>query len=207
MREFRGMRGSRPGWLAPLVVVGVLLVVIVLPLIGSYNGLVNNRADVDQAFADIDTQLQRRNDLIPNLVASVRGILGQEQAVFGELARARSAYAGATTTEQKVDAANAIDAGLGRLLAIVESYPQLRSSENVRDLQVQLEGTENRIAQARRDYNAKVTSYNKRTKQFPRSIVAGMFGFDERSLFTATPESRTVPTVDLGTDRTATTLR
>ncbi len=185
----------------------LVLLLVVAALLGSYNNLVEQEGRVDQSFADLDTQLQRRNDLIPNLVAAVRGILGQEQAVFGELARARSAYAGATTTEQKVDAANAIDAGLGRLLAIVENFPELRSSENVRDLQVQLEGTENRIAQARRDYNATGTSYNKRIKQFPRSIVAGLFGFDERPLFTATPESRTVPTVDLGTDRTATTLR
>ena len=207
MRDFGRMRGPRPGWLVPLLVVGAVVLLLVLPLIGTYNGLVNSEADVDRAFADVDTQLQRRNDLIPNLVAAVRGILGQEQAVFGELARARQAYAGAATPEQKVDAANAIDAGLGRLLAIVEAYPQLRSSENVRDLQVQLEGTENRISQARRDYNGQVTSYNKRVKRFPRNIVAGLFGFDEKPLFAATPESRTVPPVDLGTDRTATTLR
>jgi LemA protein len=207
MPDFGRIRSSRAGCLVPLVVVGAVVLLLVLPLIASYNGLVNSRADVDQGFADVDTQLQRRNDLIPNLVAAVRGILGQEEAVFGELARARQAYAGAVTTEQKVDAANAIDAGLGRLLVIVESYPQLRSSENVRDLQVQLEGTENRIAQARRDYNGQVTSYNKRVRQFPRNIVAGLFNFDERSLFTATPESRTVPSVDLGTDPTATTLR
>ncbi|HEX2192011.1 MAG TPA: LemA family protein [Acidimicrobiales bacterium] len=207
MRDFGRMGGSRPRWLVPLVVVGAVVLLLVLPLIGTYNGLVNREADVDQAFADVDTQLQRRNDLIPNLVAAVRGILGQEQAVFGELARARQAYAGAATPEEKVDAANAIDAGIGRLLVIVEAYPELRSSENVRDLQVQLEGTENRIVQARRDYNGQVTSYNKQVKRFPRSLVAGLFGFDEKPLFRATPESRTVPSVDLGTDRTATTLR
>ncbi|HWC11590.1 MAG TPA: LemA family protein [Acidimicrobiales bacterium] len=206
MRDFGGMGGGRPRWLVPLVVVGAAVLLLVLPLIVSYNGLVDSEAEVDRAFADVDTQLQRRNDLIPNLVAAVRGILDQEQAVFGELARARQAYAGATTPEQKVDAANAIEAGLGRLLAIVEAYPELRSSENVRDLQVQLEGTENRIAQSRRDYNGQVTSYNKRVKRFPRSVVAGLFGFDEKRLFGATPESRTVPTVDLGTG-TATTLR
>ena len=206
MRDLGGMGGARPRWLVPLVVVGVVVLLLVLPLVASYNGLVDSEAEVDRAFADVDTQLQRRNDLIPNLVAAVRGILDQEQAVFGELARARQAYAGATTPEQKVDAANAIEAGLGRLLAIVEAYPELRSSENVRDLQVQLEGTENRIAQSRRDYNGQVTSYNKRVKRFPRSVVAGLFGFDEKLLFGATPESRTVPTVDLGTG-TATTLR
>jgi LemA protein len=186
------------------VVAGAVVLLLIVPLIATYNGLVNSRADVDQAFADVDTQLQRRNDLIPNLVAAVRGILNQEQAVFGELARARQAYAGARTDQEKIAAAGQVDAGIGRLLAIVENFPQLRSSENVRDLQTQLEGTENRIAQARRDYNGVVTSYNKRVRTFPRNMVAGLFGFDERPLFTATPESRTVPTVDLNT---ATTLR
>jgi LemA protein len=198
------MTGSRPRWLVPVVAVGAVVLLLILPLVSTYNGLVNSRADVEQSFADVDTQLQRRNDLIPNLVAAVRGILNQEQAVFGELARARQAYAGARTDEDKIAAAGQVDAGIGRLLAIVENFPQLRSSENIRDLQTQLEGTENRIAQARRDYNGVVTSYNKRVRTFPRNIVAGLFGFDERPLFTATPESRTVPTVDLNT---ATTLR
>jgi LemA protein len=201
------MTGSRPRWVVPLVVVGAVVLLLILPLVSSYNGLVNSRAEVDRSFADVDTQLQRRNDLIPNLVAAVRGVLNQEQAVFGELARARQAYAGARSTDDKVSAANQIDAGIGRLLAIVESYPQLRSNENVRDLQTQLEGTENRIAQARRDYNRMVTSYNVRIHQFPRNIVAGLFGFSDKTLFAATPESRTVPSVDLGTDRTTTTLR
>ncbi|HEX2274947.1 MAG TPA: LemA family protein [Acidimicrobiales bacterium] len=204
MNGFGRMAGSRPRWLVPLVVVGAVFLFLVLPLIATYNGLVDSRAEADRSFADVDTQLQRRNDLIPNLVAAVRGILNQEQAVFGELARARQAYAGARTDEEKIAAAGQVDAGIGRLLAIVENFPQLRSSENVRDLQTQLEGTENRIAQARRDYNGQVTSYNKRVRAFPRNIVAGIFGFDERPLFTATPESRTVPTVDLNT---ATTLR
>ena len=198
------MTGSRPRWLVPVVAVGAVVLLLILPLVSTYNGLVNSRADVEQSFADVDTQLQRRNDLIPNLVAAVRGILNQEQAVFGELARARQAYAGARTDEDKIAAAGQVDAGIGRLLAIVENFPQLRSSENIRDLQTQLEGTENRIAQARRDYNGVVTSYNKRVRTFPRNLVAGLFGFDERPLFTATPESRTVPTVDLNT---ATTLR
>jgi LemA protein len=198
------MSGSRPRWLVPVVAVGAVVLLLIVPLVSTYNGLVNSRADVEQSFADVDTQLQRRNDLIPNLVAAVRGILNQEQAVFGELARARQAYAGARTDEDKIAAAGQVDAGIGRLLAIVENFPQLRSSENIRDLQTQLEGTENRVAQARRDYNGVVTSYNKRVRTFPRNIVAGLFGFDERPLFTATPESRTVPTVDLNT---ATTLR
>ena len=186
------------------VLVGILLV-IVLPLIASYNGLVNRESRVDQSFADLDARLQRRYDLIPNLVNAVRGALNQEQAVFGELARARSAYAGARTPEEKANASNQVESGLGRLLAIVENFPQLRSSENIRDLQTQLEGTENRIAQARRDYNGEVTSYNASIRRFPRSLVAGMFGFDAKPLFRAAPESRTAPPVDLGNNPSTTT--
>ena len=189
------------------VVVGVVVLLAVV-LISSYNGLVDREAAVDRSFADLDAQLQRRNDLIPNVVNAVRGALNQEQAVFGELARARQAYAGARTPEQKIAAGSQVDAGIGRLLAIVENFPQLRSNENIRDLQVQLEGTENRIAQARRDYNGEVTSYNASIRRFPRSLVAGMFGFDAKPLFRAAPESRTAPTVDLGNNpSTTTTLR
>ena len=190
------MRSKR--WFVPVAILAGVLIVVVLPLIGSYNGLVDREAAADQAFADLDAQLQRRNDLIPNLVGAVRGILNQEQAVFGELARARAAYTGAATPEQKIAASNQVEAGLGRLLAIVENFPQLRSSENVRDLQTQLEGTENRVAQARRDYNAAVTSYNVTIRRFPRSLVAGLFGFDRKPLFRAVPGGREVPPVDLG---------
>jgi LemA protein len=193
----------------PLVVVGAILVLVVLPLIGSYNSLVSKDAAAERSFADLDAQLQRRNDLIPGLVGAVRGILNQEQAVFGELARARAAYSGARTQDEKLDAANRVETGIGRLLLIVENYPQLRSSENVRDLQTQLEGTENRIAQARRDYNGVVTDYNVSIRRFPRSIVAGMFGFHTRPVFRAAPGAGQAPPVDLGnaptTSTTATT--
>lgn len=196
---------NKPKWLVPVgIAVGVLLLPIIF-LISSYNGLVTREGAVDQSFADLDSQLQRRNDLIPNLVGAVRGILGQEQAVFGELARARQNYAGSNTPSQKLEAAGQVDAGIGRLLAIFENFPQLRSSDNVRDLQTQLEGTENRIAQSRREYNAAVTSYNVGIRRFPRSIFAGIFGFDAKPLFEATPESRTNPTVDLGVSPTPTT--
>ncbi len=188
----------RPKWLVPVgIAVGIVLLLI-LPLIGVYNGLVNREATVDQSFADLDAQLQRRYDLIPDLVDAVRGILGQEQAVFGELARARANYAGARTPSEKADASAQLETGLGRLLAIFESFPQLRSADNVRDLQTQIEGTENRIAQARRDYNGAVTSYNVAVRRFPRNIFAGMFGFETKPLFSATTESRESPDVDLG---------
>src|SRR5437588_11282433 len=167
--------------------------------------MVDKRGSVDRSFADLDAQLQRRNDLIPNLVNAVAGDLGQQQAVFGEIACAREHYAGARTAPQKIDAANQVDGAIGRLLVIVENYPQLQSNQNIRDLQVQLEGTENRIAQARRDYNGITTSYNVWIQHFPRSLVAGLFGFDKRPLFTAQTEAPNAPTVDLGNNPTTTT--
>lgn len=192
----------RTGCLVPGLIAAGVILVLVLVLAGSYNGLVNKDTEVDRSFADLDAQLQRRNDLIPNLVGAVKGILGQEQAVFGELARARTRYAGATSDDQRLGAANDISAGIGRLLVIVEAYPQLQSAQNVRDLQVQLEGTENRIAQSRREYNQVTTDFNRSVRQFPRSIIAGLFGFDRRTLFQAVPGATTPPTVDFSSTST-----
>lgn len=195
--------GSRPRWLVPVAVVVGVVVLAGLLLAAPYNGLVSKEATADRTFADLDVQLQRRNDLIPNLVNTVRGALNQEQTVFGELARARQAYAGARSVEEQATASSQIDAGLARLLVIIENYPQLRSNENIRDLQTQLEGTENRIAQSRRDFNGAVTSYNVAIRRFPRSIIAGVFGFDRWPLFKAAPESTDNPTVDLGGSTTS----
>jgi LemA protein len=198
---------ANPRWLVPVAIVVGVLLLLVLPAVTTYNSLVNKEEAVDESFANLDASLQRRYDLIPNLVNAVRGILRQEQEVFGELARARAAYAGATTPEDKAQASGQIETGLGRLLAIVENFPQLRSSENVRDLQVALEGTENRINQARRDYNGTVRDYNSSSRRFPRSLFAGMFGFDRKPPFEAAPASRDAPTVDLETETTPTSLR
>jgi LemA protein len=123
--------------------------------------------------------------------------MAQEKDIFTQLAEARSKYAGASSGDDRIAAAGQLESALGRLLVIVENYPELTSLQNVRDLQVQLEGTENRVAQARRDYNEATTSYNRAVRAFPRSIVAGMFGFDKRELFTAVDGGDTVPTVDL----------
>src|SRR5581483_572720 len=146
----------------------------------------------------LDATLQRRHDLIPQLIGAVRGALGQEQKVFGDLAKARENYAGASTPTDKVAASNQEGAALSRLLVIVENYPQLQSIQAVQDLQTQIEGTENRINQARHDYNGVVNEYNTSIRRFPRSLLAGIFGFDKKPLFSATTESRDVPTVDLG---------
>lgn len=188
--------------MVPVGILAAIVVLVVFPLVGAYNRLVSQEATVDRSFADLDAQLQRRNDLIPNLVAAVRGILKQEQAVFGEIARARQNYAGARTIDEKAEASGQVETALARLLAIFENYPQLRSNENVRDLQVQLEGTENRIVQARRDYNQASTDYNVNIRQFPRNIIAGLFGFDAKPLFEAEPAASAPPSVDLESNLT-----
>lgn len=179
------------------IVVAVLLIVV-LPLTASYNGMVSKQTAVDQSFADLDAQLQRRNDLIPQLVGAVKGALNHEETIFGQLTQARASYGSASTPAQKFDASNKIDTALKGLVVIVESNPQLQANANIRDLQTQLEGTENRIAQARRDYNGVVATYNISIRRFPRSIFAGIFGFHSKPFFQATPTSREVPKVDFG---------
>ncbi len=188
----------RPKWLVPVAIIGGIFLLLILPLIGSYNGMVDKESSVDESFANLDAQLQRRNDLIPNLVGAVKGILGQEQAVFGEIARARTNYAGAGSVDEKAEASGEVSSALARLLVVMENYPQLQSAQNVRDLQVQLEGTENRIVQTRQNYNGTVTDYNKHIRRFPRSLTAGIFGFDRKPLFEADATSREVPPVEFG---------
>jgi len=173
------------------------VVVIFLAVISSYNGLVDKETRVDQASADLEVQLQRRFDLIPNLVSAVEGAMTQERTIFTALAEARSKYAGATSSNDKIAAASQVESALSRLLVVVENYPTLTSTQNVRDLQVQLEGTENRVAQARRDYNEFVTAFNRALRTFPRSIISGLSGFEKRALYVADPASQTAPKVDL----------
>ena len=186
-----------PRWVIPVAVVAGLLLLVVLPLVGSYNSLVAKDNKVDQSFADLDAQLQRRADLIPNLARAVQGALRQEQAVFGEIARARTLYGGARTVEEKAAANDQLTSALSRLLVVMEAYPNLKSIDTITNLQTQIEGTENRIAQQRRDYNAVVADYNLSIRRFPRSLIAGLFGFDKRPLFTASPGSQNAPPVDL----------
>jgi LemA protein len=173
------------------------IAVILLALVSSYNGFVTKETRVDQASADLEVQLQRRFDLIPNLVASVEGAMTQEREIFSDLAEARADYAGAASGSTKLAAAADVESALARLLVVVENYPDLTSLQNVRDLQVQLEGTENRVAQARRDYNEATTDYNRSVRRFPGSLTAGVFGFEQRELFVAVEGSDEAPTVDL----------
>src|SRR5437868_10861603 len=179
----------------------IVLVLIALMAFGQYvsvrNTLVQKNEAVKAAWSQVDVVLQRRADLIPNLVATVKGIAKQEQTVFGDIAKARSALLSAGTPSEKIAANQQLDGALGRLLAIVENYPQLKSNENFLRLQDELAGTENRIAVERKRYNDTLQDYNTYIGQFPNSIWANMAGFKRNEAYFAASEgSRQVPKVD-----------
>jgi LemA protein len=177
----------------------VVLAVCALPLTGcSYNTFVTQEEAVKAQWAQVENQLQRRNDLIPNLVETVKGFAQQERDVFGQIADSRAKLAGARTPEQTIQAANEQSAALARLLVITENYPQLRSNESFNRLMDELSGTENRIAVERMRYNERVQEYNTARRQFPANVTASMFGFKEYPLFNAPPAAERVPTVNFG---------
>ena len=164
----------------------------------SYNRFVGQEEAIKTQWAQVENQLQRRNDLIPNLVETVKGVAQQEKDVFGQIADSRSKLAGASTPEQTIEAANQQQAALARLLVIVENYPQLRSSDQFARLMDELSGTENRIATARMRYNERVQEYNTSRRSFPSNVTAGIFGFKEYPVFNAPPAAEQVPTVNFG---------
>ena len=179
-----------------IIVVIVILLLIVIGGISSYNGLVGLSEEVDNKFATIDTMLQRRADLIPNLVNTVKGYTNQEQSVIDSVTEARAKLNSANSVADKANADQELSSALNNLLVVVENYPDLKSSENFINLQDELAGTENRIATARKDYNDAVKEYNAKIKRFPTNIISGMFGFEEKEYFQATEGSEEVPTVD-----------
>ena len=183
------------GGFAILAVTALLVLGIGGWVVSNYNTLVTKKTEVERSFAEVDNYLLRRNDLIPNLVETVKGIAAQEQAVFGQIAEARAAMAGARTTEQKIAAGNAMDTALSRLLVVIENYPQLRSQENFLRLQDELAGTENRLSVARTRYNEVVRDYNVLVKRFPTNLFAGMFGYKEEPFYQVTEAQREVPRV------------
>jgi LemA protein len=164
------------------IVLGVI-VLLVLGGVWMYNGLVTLDQGVKQAWSEVENQLQRRYDLIPNLVTTVKGYAKHEKDIFIQVADARARLAGAATVNQKVQAANQVEGALARLLAIAENYPQLRASENFRALQDELAGTENRLAVARMRYNEGVQTYNTRAKSIPTVLFVKPFGFDTEKTF------------------------
>jgi len=179
-----------------LIIIGILALVMIIGVFGYYNKLITANEAVDGQWAQVESQYQRRFDLIPNLVESVKGVMGQEKEVFGMIAEARTKYAGATTVNEKATAAGEVESALARLLVVMENYPQLKSADTVQTLMAQLEGTENRISVERGRYNDQVRGYNTMTKRFPGNIMASIFGFNERNYFESATGADVAPTVN-----------
>ena len=181
--------------------IGIIIAIIVvlgMMLMSSYNGFVNSEENVNQSYAQIETQLQRRLDLIPNLVNTVKGYASHEEEVLTQISDARARLAGANTPQEEATANTELTGALSRLLVVVENYPNLKADQQFTQLMDELSGTENRIAVARKDYNDEVALYNKKVKRFPGAVVASITGFDEKEYFNADPSAQEAPKVDFG---------
>ena len=182
-----------------LVVIGVLaafILIVVTWFIATYNGLISADQTVNEKWSQVENQYQRRADLIPNLVETVKGYAAHEAKVFTDVTEARSRWASAKTQDEKMKAAEGMDSALSRLMLVVENYPQLKASDNFIALQAQLEGTENRVTVARMDYNTAVREYNVKIKTIPTSIVAGIYGYDDKPFFEAEKGAEKAPKVN-----------
>ncbi len=182
------------------IIILVVIALIALSAIGSYNDLVSKKEDVDSKYSDISVQLERRADLIPNLVNTVKGYMEHEENIIDKVTKARENLVNAKTVEEKANANQELTTSINNLIAVVENYPDLKANENFINLQDELAGTENRIAVARKDYNDTVKSYNKTIKSFPKNLFASMFGFDEADYFEAKESSNEVPNVSFKED-------
>ncbi len=184
-----------------LIIIGVIVVLLIAAgasLGGGYNRMVRLEENVNASFAQVQTVLQRRYDLIPNLVETVRGYASHEERTLTEVTEARARVGGAATPGARLEAENQLAGALSRLMVVVEAYPDLKANQNFVMLQDQLEGTENRIAVERRRYNESVQIYNQYIRQFPRAMFAGMFGFERKPFFEAPSEAQEAPRVDFG---------
>ncbi|HAZ36810.1 MAG TPA: LemA family protein [Clostridiaceae bacterium] len=179
------------GWVIGIIVIAI----IVFWGIGTYNGLVSSKEKVTNANAQIQEQLQRRNDLIPNLVNTVKGYAAHEKEVMESVANARAKLAGAKDMNEQAAASDELSSAISRLLVVVEKYPDLKADANFRALMDELAGTENRISQRRRDYNNVTAAYNAKIKRFPTVIIARMTGFNSMPYFEASPNAQSAPDV------------
>lgn len=177
------------------IIAGVIAVLVVLVVV-LYNGLVRDRNRVDNAWSQVDVQLKRRYDLIPNVVETVKGYATHEQETFERVIQARNAAQAAQGPAEQAEAENFLTGALRQLFALAEAYPELRATENFQQLQTELSETENRIAVSRQIYNDTVLSYNNRVQQVPTNIVASMFGFDTREFFDAGDQAEEAPVVE-----------
>jgi LemA protein len=181
-----------------LIIVGIIILIIVIPysyIKGTYNSLVTMDESVKGAWAQVENQLQRRYDLIPNYVETVKGYAAHEKEVFVKVTEARSKVAGAGSIDEKIQANNQLSSALSRLLVVVERYPELKANTNFIRLQDELAGTENRIAVERRRFNETVKVYNIKIRTFPTNIIAGMFGFEKATFFEVPKERQEAPKV------------
>ena len=172
-----------------VIVVIALVVIVVLALILAYNGLVRQRNRIDNAWSQIDVQLKRRYDLIPNLVETVKGYAAHERQVFENVTQARANAINAQGPAQQGEAENVLSGALRSLFAVAEAYPELKANQNFLSLQEELTSTEDRVAYARQFYNDSVLSYNNKLQTFPRNVIAGMFSFEKREYFEGEPEA------------------
>ncbi|MBX8944752.1 MULTISPECIES: LemA family protein [Lysinibacillus] len=182
--------------LGPIGIIVIILVVIALLFIPKYNSLVTAEENVDSKWAQVENQLQRRYDLIPNLVESVKGYANHEQEVIANITEARAQMGNASSPEEQAVANDALTGALSRLLVVVENYPNLKADANFRQLMDELAGTENRLAVAREDYNNEVQQFNKHVKRFPGNLIAGMFGFEQKEYFKAAAGADKAPSID-----------
>jgi LemA protein len=186
----------KKGLLMGVGVIGGLVLLVGFSLVGTRNRLVNADENVTSAWSQVENVLQRRSDLIPNLVATVKGYAKQETQIFTNIANARAQMAGARTIPEKIQANQQLEGALARLLVVVERYPDLKSNQNFQALQDELSGTENRIAVERMRYNDAVKTYNVMVRQFPNNIAAGLFGYEKKdAYFQADEAAKTVPKV------------
>lgn len=181
------------------IIIGAIILIIVLiiaSLGGAYNKMLNKSEEVNSKWSQIDVQLQRRADLIPNLVNTVKGYNIHEKEILTNIAASRAKLAGAGSVAEKAEANSQLNNAISRLLVVVENYPELKASANFQNLMDELSGTENRISVARKDYNESVKDYNLVVKKFPNNMIAGMFGFENKDYFEASEISKEVPNVD-----------
>jgi LemA protein len=195
--QMQQQKSSRSKWVIGSLT-GVLLLLLILggSACGTYNSLVAKQLKVKNEFSNVDVQLQRRADLIPNLVSTVKGYTKHEETVFSEIAQARSKLLSAQTVDEKSEANGQVTSALGRLLALQENYPNLKADQQFLRLQDELSGTENRVGVARRDYNQSVLDFNTSRQRFPTVIMANLLGFQNESEFKADVGAREVPKVD-----------
>lgn len=177
------------------IIILIILVLLGASGVGSYNSMVNKEEAVHSSYSDIGTQLQRRADLIPNLVNSVKGYMEHEQGIIDSITESREKLLGANNVQQLAEASDELNSALKNLMVVVENYPDLKANSNFIQLQDELAGTENRVATARRDYNAAVRDYNATIRRFPGRLLAGLFGFEEAEYFEASAGSMEVPNV------------